>query len=127
MRIPVEITLHQLYEEGLVPKAMTYEGWNFDILSGISALIILIILFIKKDILSKRFLLYWNYICLALLVIIVVTAILAAPSPIQLSIFEQPNVAILKFPYTFLPAVIVPCVLLSHLLIIRKLKREINQ
>lgn len=34
--------------------------------------------------------------------------------------FDQPNVALLSFPYTWLPAVVVPTVLLSHLLCLKK-------
>ncbi|MEO6489224.1 MAG: hypothetical protein ABIO04_04715 [Ferruginibacter sp.] len=35
--------------------------------------------------------------------------------------FEQPNIAILYFPYTLLPGYIVPLVLFSQLVSIRKL------
>jgi len=37
LRIPVEIVLHEAYLKGHVPKAMTYSGHNFDILTGLSA------------------------------------------------------------------------------------------
>src|SRR5690349_17447819 len=30
IRIPVELTLHALYENKAIPQIMTYEGWNFD-------------------------------------------------------------------------------------------------
>jgi hypothetical protein len=39
VRIPVELTLLWLYLGGQVPRMMTFEGWNFDILSGILALV----------------------------------------------------------------------------------------
>jgi hypothetical protein len=65
--------------------------------------------------------LVWNFICLGLLFNIVVHAVLSAPLPFQQLAFDQPNVAILYFPYVWLPAFIVPVVLLSHLVAIRKL------
>lgn len=43
VRIPVEITLYYLFVQQLIPQAMTFEGWNFDILSGITALILLLL------------------------------------------------------------------------------------
>jgi len=46
---------------------------------------------------------------------------LSAPSPIQKIAFEQPNIAILYFPFCWLPTFIVPIVLFSHLVAVRKL------
>src|SRR5262245_40791668 len=34
-RVPLEVLLHRLYEEGVVPVQMTFAGSNFDIVSGI--------------------------------------------------------------------------------------------
>ncbi|MEM9987092.1 MAG: hypothetical protein AAF804_18515, partial [Bacteroidota bacterium] len=48
-------------------------------------------------------------------------AILSAPLPFQQLAFEQPNVAVLRFPYVLLPGVVVPLVLLSHLLSLKYL------
>ncbi|HZF66041.1 MAG TPA: hypothetical protein VEZ55_16225, partial [Chitinophagaceae bacterium] len=70
-------------------------------------------------------LLLWNFLCLALLLIIVVNALFSAPSPFQKFAFEQPNIAIFHFPFSWLPTFIVPIVLFSHLTLIRQLmKRE---
>lgn len=119
VRIPVEIGLHLLYLELLIPKIMTYEGMNFDILSGISALFILWFYYIKKR-LSPAIVFVWNIICLALLVNIVTLAIGAAPSPFQAWSFDVPNTGVVKFPVVWLPGIIVPAVLLTHLVEIRK-------
>jgi hypothetical protein len=121
LRIPVEIVLHELYGYGLIPKSMTYEGWNFDILSGISAIPILFLN--RSEKISKRTLLFWNYGALLLLALIVIPAILSTPSPIQLFAFDQPNIGVLKFPYVLLPGVVVPIVLIAHLRMINTLKK----
>ena len=97
-----------------------FAGGNFDILSGLSAPVLFYMGFAKKRV-HVRLLLIWNFICLGLLINIVVHAILSAPFPFQQLAFDQPNIAILYFPYVWLPGFIVPLVLLSHLAAIRQL------
>jgi hypothetical protein len=99
---------------------MTFEGRNFDIFSGLTAPVIYYSGFIKKR-LGKNVILLWNFICLGLLINIVVNAILSAPFPFQMFAFDQPNIAILYFPFVWLPGCVVPLVLLSHLATIRQL------
>jgi len=70
---------------------------------------------------NRRLLLVWNFICLCLLLNIVINAILAAPFPFQQFAFDQPNIAVLYFPFTWLPFFIVMIVLYSHLAAIRQL------
>jgi hypothetical protein len=125
LRLPVEIGLYQLFLQGQIPQIMTFEGWNYDIIIGISALIIFVVLYFKEHLLSKTFMLIWNVTGVLFLAVIVLTAVLSAPLPIQLLAFDQPNVAVLKFPYVFLPAYIVPLVLLTHLLTIKKILKEV--
>jgi hypothetical protein len=125
LRLPVEIGLYQLFLQGQIPQIMTFEGWNYDIIIGISALMIFVVLYFKEHLLSKTFMLIWNVTGVLFLAVIVLTAVLSAPLPIQLLAFDQPNVAVLKFPYVFLPAYIVPLVLLTHLLTIKKILKEV--
>src|SRR5215203_1920331 len=123
IRIPVELVLFGLFINKTIPEIMTFEGRNLDIFSGITAPFIYYFGFIKKT-LDKKVLLAWNFICLALLINIVATAILSAPFTFQKLAFDQPNVAILYFPFIWLPCFIVPIVLLSHLVSIRHLFRQ---
>ncbi|MDP2413148.1 hypothetical protein [Daejeonella sp.] len=120
IRIPVEIVLFFLFIYKAVPELMTLEGRNFDILSGITAPVIFYFAFIRKQF-DRKVLLIWNVICLGLLINIVSNAILSAPFPFQQFAFEQPNIAILYFPFIWLPCCVVPLVLLSHLAAIRQL------
>jgi hypothetical protein len=120
VRIPVEIVLLWLSIQKFVPLIMTFEGSNFDIISGITAPLIYYFGFVRKR-LSNGFLLVWNLVCLALLINIVSIAILSAPFAFQKFAFEQPNIAVLYFPFVWLPAFIVPVVLFSHLVAIRQL------
>lgn len=114
LRIPVEIGLYRLFLWGKIPQLMTFEGVNFDIVFGVSALILLLFRYLSASTLPPKLFRIWNYIGLLFLSIIVTVAILSSPLPIQLLAFEQPNVAVLIFPFTFLPALIVPLVLLTH-------------
>lgn len=123
IRIPVELVLFWLFSYKAVPQLMTFEGRNFDILSGISALLVYYFGFIKKS-LDKKFILVWNFIGLALLANIVINAFLSAPFPFQQFAFDQPNIAILYFPFIWLPVLVVPLVLFSHLVAIRKLWKK---
>lgn len=124
VRIPVEIVLYLLYLDHQVPELMTFAGGNYDILSGLTAPFIYYYGFVKKSF-SRGILLCWNFICLGLLLNIVVRAVLSSPSPFQKLAFIQPNIAILHFPYNWLPSVIVPLVLFSHLVSIRSLFRTV--
>lgn len=124
LRIPVEMGLEQLYRKGLIPQLMTYHGWNFDILIGITAILLWIFYTFNKIQLNSRLFIVWNIAGMISLCSIVTLAILSSPLPFQLLAFNQPNIAVLQFPYVFLPACIVPIVFLTHLLTIRKIKQK---
>ncbi|MFZ7144795.1 MAG: hypothetical protein ACO1G6_05580 [Bacteroidota bacterium] len=118
IRIPVEIVLFWLFIGKTIPQLMTFEGRNFDILSGLSSPVIYYFGFVRKQ-LSKKVIIAWNLICLLLLFNIIVNAIFSLPFPFQKFAFDQPNIALLHFPFVWLPCCIVPIVLLSHLASIR--------
>ena len=123
VRIPVELVLYWLAIQKAVPEIMTFKGQNFDIFSGITAPFIFYYGYVKKYI-SKYIILLWNGLCLALLINIVSIAVLSAPFPFQKLSFHQPNIAVLYFPFIWLPCCVVPLVLLSHLASIRHLLQQ---
>nr|WP_121272840.1 hypothetical protein [Pedobacter schmidteae] len=124
LRIIVELILYQLFLQNKIPKLMTFNGWNYDILIGISALAILTYQLVSKRNISRQIFIIWNIAGIVFLMFIVSLAILSSPLPIQQFAFEQPNIGILEFPYCFLPTCIVPIVLISHIFLIIKLKYE---
>jgi hypothetical protein len=123
VRIPVELALHGLFLCKLIPQLMTFEGRNFDIIAGISSVAVYYFAFVKKS-MGKKWLLAWNFFSLALLMNILVNAILSMPTVLQQFAFDQPNIGLFRFPFTILPAVIVPLVLFSHLAVIRRLAKK---
>ncbi len=123
VRIPVELTLFWLFQNEQIPELMTFEGRNFDIISGITAPFIAYFGFTKKT-LSSTLIIAWNLICLGLLINIVVHAILSIESPFQQMAFDKPNRGVLYFPFLWLPSVIVPLVLFAHLVVLKRLIRK---
>lgn len=120
LRIPIEIVLFLLYKEKLIPKSMTFEGMNFDIVSGLLALILL--LSGKKISENKNVLLLFNFIGLVLVFAIVIQAILSVPGPLHKINLEQPNLAVFHFPMVWLPCFLVPLVILLHIVSLWKIK-----
>ena len=118
-RFPLELLLHRLHEEGMLPIQMTFEGSNFDIVSGILGL------FVGAWALRSRppgwVVLGFNLIGLALLVTIVTIAILSMPTPLR-RFQEGPSPTIVAtWPFVWLPAFLVQVAWFGHLLVFRKL------
>ena len=120
IRIPVEIALYYLFMAKTIPQIMTFEGRNFDIIAGLTAPIIFYFGFIKNKI-SDRLLIIWNVLSLVLLINIIVIALLSANTPLQQFAFDQPNIALGHFPFNWLPSIIVPLVLFSHITSLRQI------
>lgn len=120
VRVPVEFVLWGLFLYGQVPRLMTFEGINPDILSGLTAPLAAWLGF-RNGKPKRAVLIIWNLAALALLVNIVSHAVLAVPTPFQRFGFDQPNVGVLYFPFIWLPAFIVPAVLAAHVWSLREL------
>ena len=127
IRILVEIVLYCLFIAKAIPEIMTFAGWNFDIIAGLSAPFIYYFGFVKPKI-SNKMMIAWNIIGLCLLTNIVIIVILSSKTPFQRFGFDQPNIAIGQFPFFWLPGVVVPIVLISHLATLRQLisRKKIN-
>jgi hypothetical protein len=125
IRIGVELVIYGLFTVKLMPEILTFEGRNFDIIAGLTAPVVYFIGYVRK-VIGRTGLLIWNFGCLVLLFNIVIHAALSVPTPFQQFGFEQPNVAILQFPFNWLPSVVVPLVLFSQLIVIRRLFRKQN-
>lgn len=123
VRVPVEFVLLWLYQSGQVPQLMTFEGSNFDILSGLTAPLIAWLAF-RSGKINRPLLIAWHLLAFVLLLNIVVTAILSLKTPFQQFAFEQPNRGVLYFPFIWLPAIIVPIVFVSHVISLWQLLRR---
>jgi len=110
----------------VLPVELTFEGWNYDIVIGMTAPFIAQMGFQKK-LLTRNIIIGWNVVGIIFLANIVINAALSVPGPMQLLNHETPNLAVLSFPYQLLPTLIVPIVFFSHVVaIIRLLKKEVD-
>ena len=120
-RAPVEWVLFALYRAGEAPVQMTFEGWNFDVLTGLSAP--LIAWLATRGTIARRAILVWNVAGLALLANIAAIAVLSTPTPLRAFWNEPANTFVAHWPWIWLPSFLVQAALLSHLLAFRKLAR----
>ena len=119
-RVVVEGLLHQAVQEGVAHPTMTWTGTNFDILPGVSALLLCPF----ADRLKPRNLQIWNVAMAVVLIFTVVTAMLAAPTPFSQIGGDPPNVFVARFPFVWLPGVLVTSAWLGHIVLFRRLRRS---
>lgn len=115
-RVFVEIILWLLFIQNLIPVQMTFEGFNWDVLTGITSL-----LAARYLLNSKGGLIAWNIFGLLLLVNIVTIAILSMPTPLRVFDNEPANRIVTIFPFIYLPTLLVPMAYILHFLSLRKL------
>jgi hypothetical protein len=116
-RICVELFLHQLWLDGLVPKMLTFEGANVDIYVAASAALIAWIS--TRGRWGLRTALAWNILGLLALTNVVTRAVLTAPGPFNRIHTEVPNLLMGTFPFLFIPGLFVPLGVVLHLLALR--------
>lgn len=119
-RVVVELFLHQLWQQGLAPRMLTYDGANFDIVVGLSAPFVAWLY--AKGFIRERLALAWNIFGLMMLANVAVRALLSAPGLLHVLTDDIPNLAIGIFPFTFIPGFMAPLALVLHVLAIRALR-----
>ena len=119
-RVGVEWWLHRMHLEGLVPEQMTFSGRNFDIISGLTGLLLGGWMLSGKPA-GRGLVLAWNVLGLALLANIVVVAALSTPVPFRRFLGGPPNLLPSEFPWIWLPSFLVQVAFGSHLLVFRQL------
>jgi len=120
-RVPLELMLHRAYREGVMPMQMSYSGWNYDIVTGLSALPVAWA--VSRGYGGRGLVMAWNAVGTALLLNIVVVAIVSTPivgwfGPTLLNTF------VMFPPFVWLPAVMVLTAAVGHLLVWRALLRK---
>jgi hypothetical protein len=121
-RFPLELLLHRSYLEGLMPVQMSYSGFNLDILTGLSAIIVAMVVARRPR--SLVLVRVWNTAGIVLLTNIVTIALLSAPTPFRVFLNEPANEWIARAPWVWLPTVFVLAAILGHILVYRRLRME---
>ena len=119
-RIAVELLLLLAFIGGKLPVQMTFEGRNFDIVTGVLALPVGYLLATRKSY-AKKLALAFNVIGLLLLLNILIIAVLSMPTPFRYFMNEPANTIVARFPYILLPGVLVPIAYGLHILSLRQL------
>ena len=119
-RFPLELLMHRAYGEGVMPYQMSYSGWNFDILTGLTALPVAWAL--HRGLAGRRLAIVWNVMGSLLLLNIVTIAVVSTPI-VGLFGPDLLNTWVMFPPFVWLPAVMVLMALVGHLLVACKLRR----
>lgn len=122
-RLPLELVMHRAASDGVMPSIMSYGGYNFDIVSGATALVLGLALL--RGSVPRVVIVAWNVLGSVLLANIVTVAFLATPL-VRAFGESQINAWITQFPYSWM-AVMVGMALLGHLVLARRLMAESRQ
>lgn len=115
-RLPLEMAMHAMYERGVMPVQMSYSGFNYDIVTGASAIVVAALAARGGTQLVRL----WNIVGLGLLINVVVVAILATPA-FRYFGDQHLNTWVTYPPFVWLPAVMVLAALVGHIIIFRAL------
>ncbi|CAL2101816.1 conserved membrane protein of unknown function [Tenacibaculum sp. 190130A14a] len=125
VRLPIELLLFQLAVRKWIPMEMTYEGWNYDIIPGVTAVILVAWMNYRK--IDYKLLLGWNIVSLCLVLFILSNGFLSQELLYINFGYAVPNKAIAYFPMVLLAGVIVPIVVYTHISDIILLKKKISE
>lgn len=121
-RLPLELLMHRAYSEGIMPEQMSYSGLNFDIVTGATAIVVALMLRAGRG--GRVMALAWNAVGAGLLLNIITIAVLSTPTPLRMFPAEPANVWITRFPFVWLPVLMVSTAIAGHLIIFRKLRTQ---
>lgn len=114
-RLPLELVLHDWYGQGTIPETMTWTGQNWDIVTGVLAILV-------APLASRSRPAVWafNVIGFALLLNVIRVAVLSSPLPFGWGV-EPPLVLIAHLPYAWIGPVCVAGAFAGHLILFRAL------
>jgi hypothetical protein len=119
-RLPLELVMHRAAGEGVMPVQMSFGGWNFDVITGASALAVAALLATRRA--PRALAVAWNVVGAALLANIAAIAVASMPA---LHAFgaapDRLNTWVGELPFVWLPTVLVPAALAGHIVVARNL------
>ena len=125
-RVVVELFLWWAFLDELLPRQMTFEGRNFDVLAGLTAPIVAV-LWLGYHRRKPILVIIWNVLGLVLLFNILIIALLSMPTPARFFMNEPANTLVATFPWVWLPALLVILALALHLLSIKQMLMELQR
>lgn len=119
-RLALELVMHRAAQEGVMPVQMTFSGWNFDIVTGATAIAVATLAWLRLA--PRALIIAWNVLGIALLATILVLALISTPA---IHAFGQDprkvNTFVAYFPFVWLPSVLVPAAMIGHIVLTRRL------
>jgi hypothetical protein len=114
-RLPLELVLHAWSEQGTIPESMTWTGANFDIVSGIVALVLAPF--------AARPQVAWvaNLVGFGLLANVARVAMMSSPLPFAWQHVQPKLTVIAHLPYALIGPVCVGGALAGHIILTRRL------
>ncbi len=119
-RVLMELVLWLLFSKNIIPVQMTFEGINYDILTGLSAPLIAYYC-LSENKWPRITAILWNFAGLLLVTNIFLTAFLSTPGPARQFFNEPANTIVAYFPFIWIPAFIVPFAYFMHILSIKQI------
>lgn len=119
-RLPLELVMHRAAVAGIMPDVMSYTGYNFDIVSGATALPLALYAWRRPP--PRWLIVLWNVSGQILLFVVAGVALAASPL-FRAFGDDQVNVWVTEFPYAWI-AVMVAAALFGHAVTMRKLMAE---
>ena len=116
-RLPLEIVLHAWKDQGVLPIQMTFEGHNFDIVSGVLALLVGAWLWRRKP--PRGVIWTFNIVASILLLVVATIAVLSSPLPIRQYLNDPPVLLAFHAPYGWIIPACVGGALFGHILVFR--------
>ncbi len=124
VRFPVELLLFQLAIREWLPIEMTYKGWNFDIIPGLTSIIL--VLWMNYKAVNRKILLGWNIMGLFFILFILTNGFLSQELLYKNFGYSVANKGIAYFPIILLAGIIVPIVIYTHISDILLLTKKKN-
>jgi len=119
-RLPLELVMHRAAVEGTMPSEMSFRGYNFDIVTGASAVAVATLLAAG----APRVLAWaWNVTGAILLAVVVGIALASSPVFKAFGDGAHVNTWVAYFPFVWLPTVLVAFALAGHIVVFRALLR----
>jgi hypothetical protein len=120
-RLPLELLMLRAALLGIMPIEFSMLGYNYDVLTGLGALLIVIAINSRGSV-PKPVMWVWNLIGIGCLLVIFVLAVLTSPNVHAFGLEPaHMNSWVQYFPYTLLPSVLVTLAIFGHILMTHKL------
>lgn len=124
-RLPLEMVLHSWSRQGSIPERMTWSGLNFDVVTGVLALVLGLVLLARRSRRPGRatWAAIWGFevVGSALLVAVATIAVRNTPGPLWAYPDTAPLLLAFNFPYGWIVPFAVSAALFMHLILLRRL------